>query len=355
MYSQIHLEFEQAYFERILAKLDTHEERTLLLDLLKKFFTQIRMLNIKWSEMMKYCDIGSANIAYRIYGIGEKTLVIDSCLGSCSAEWWHIGEALSDKYKILVYDRAGYGESTTSTLLRTPQNIALELNKLLKSLNMDKDIVIVGHSQGGLNAIQYTSMYPDQIRGLILIDPATPFDNEFKEKLTAAEYKKSGVDKTMTYKIANIAMSLGLGFIFKPLIKKSPPFYYYDFSNEAKEYLLRASCKKNTYKTALAEYEFSHCNDTRNISEVINNSALQDMRVILLTHSSDFYIKELEHFGNLDLQTAQRVESLWQDIMKRCLSVSSNTKYVMAPNSGHYIHLTDFEILRNSIDSFFPD
>lgn len=33
---QIHLEFERAFFERILTKLDTHEERTLLLDLIKK-------------------------------------------------------------------------------------------------------------------------------------------------------------------------------------------------------------------------------------------------------------------------------------------------------------------------------
>ena len=33
---QIHLEFERAYFERILAKLDTHEKQTLLLDLLQE-------------------------------------------------------------------------------------------------------------------------------------------------------------------------------------------------------------------------------------------------------------------------------------------------------------------------------
>jgi DNA-binding MarR family transcriptional regulator len=33
---QIHLEFERAYFESILMKLDTHEERAMLLDMLKK-------------------------------------------------------------------------------------------------------------------------------------------------------------------------------------------------------------------------------------------------------------------------------------------------------------------------------
>ncbi|MEA4889900.1 MAG: alpha/beta hydrolase [Clostridiaceae bacterium] len=305
---------------------------------------------------MNECKIGSADIAYRIYGSGNKILVIDSCLGSCSAEWWHIGEALSDKYKILLYDRAGYGNSTVSTLSRTPKNIASELNTLLKSLNMDKNIVILGHSQGGLNAIQYATLYPNQVRGLILIDPATPFDNEFKEKLSTAEYKKSGVDKTMTLKIGIMTTSLGLGFAFKPLLKKSPPFCYYEFSDEAKDYMLGALCKKSTYKTALAEYEFAHNkNDTQNILEAIKNSVLQDLPIILLTHSSDFYIKELKHFANLDLQTAQKIEFLWQEIMKRCLSLSSHTKHIIAPNSGHYIQLTDYKILRKSIDCLFPD
>ena len=305
---------------------------------------------------MNFCDIGSANIAYRIYGSGEKKLVVDTCLCSCSAEWWHIGEFLSDRYQVLVYDRAGYGKSTVSTLERTPENIALELYKLLCSVGIDRDIVIIGHSQGGLNAVQYTSMYPDHVRGLILIDPATPFDNEFKEKLTIEEYKKSGVDKTMTFKIANILMFLGLGFVIKLLLRKSPPFYYFDFSSEATEYLLKALCKKNTYKTALAEYESTHNGrDTQNILVMIGNSTLHDIPVKLLTHSSDVYIKELEYFGNLDAQTAQKIESLWQDIMKRYLSLSSNAEHIIATNSGHYIHLTDFEILKKSINSFFPD
>lgn len=38
---QIHLEFEQTYFKRILSKLDTHAERTLLLDLLKKILSNV--------------------------------------------------------------------------------------------------------------------------------------------------------------------------------------------------------------------------------------------------------------------------------------------------------------------------
>lgn len=302
---------------------------------------------------MDYCDIGSAKLAYKIYGNGGKTLVIDTCLGSCSAEWWHIAEALSHKFKVLVYDRAGYGKSSVSVLKRTPQNIAAELSKLLHTLGIEKDIILIGHSQGGLNAVEYAVMYPDNIKGLILLDPATPFDYEFKEKLSVKEFKNSGVDKTTSIKFSLIITSLGLGFALKPLFKKMPPFYYYEFSGTAKEYLLKALLRKNTYKTALAEYESAHNgNDTKDITEAIKNSSLKNIPVKLITHSSDIYIKELMHYINSDKQTAEKIEYLWQDIMKRYLGLSGEIEYIEAPNSGHYIHLTDFEILKNAIISF---
>ena len=302
---------------------------------------------------MNYCDIGSARIANKVIGSGNKTFVIDTCLGSCSAEWWHISEALSKKGKVIVYDRAGYGKSSVSTLKRTPQNIAIELNKLLNTLRIENDIILIGHSQGGLNAIEFSLMYPDCVKGLILLDPATPFDNEFKEFLTAEEYKKSGVDKTASLKMIQIITSFGLGFALKPLFIKAPPFYYYDFTNESKSYLLQALCKNSTYKTALEEYHFAYDEMyTNNIVNAINNSSLEHVKIKIITHSSEFYVKELEHYGNLDTHTSEKIESIWQDLMKRYLSLSDDSEHITAPNSGHYIHLTDLEVLLKVVESF---
>lgn len=302
---------------------------------------------------MDYYDIGSAKIAYKFFGSGGKILVVDTCLGSCSAEWWHIAEALSEEYRVFLYDRAGYGESSMSAIERTPRNIALELDKLLNLTGIDKDFILIGHSQGGLYAVEYAYTYPDKVKGIILLDPATPFDNMFKEKLTAEEFKKGGVDKTVSFKAGLIITSLGLGFAIKPLLKKAPPFYYYNFSSDASKYLLKALSRKNTYKTALAEYASTHNDaDTADVVKAVDTSALRDMPVKLITHSSDFYIKELKYFGNMDEQTAKKVEYLWQDIMKKYLALSSDAEHIIAPNSGHYIHLTDFEVLKNAIDSF---
>jgi len=297
------------------------------------------------------CNIGSAKIAYKIFGSGDKTLVIDTAIGSCSAEWWHIAEKLSDKYRVLLYDRAGYGKSSISTLERTPRNIAAELDTLLKSLGIEKDLIIIGHSQGGIYAVEYACTYPGKVKGLLLLDPATPFDNAFKENLTAAEYKNSGVDKTNSYKVCFIITSLGLGFAIKPLLKKAPPFYYYKFTDAASKYLLKSLSSKNTYKTVLAEYASTHnSTDTEDIVKAVNDSSLKNIPIKLITHSSDFYIEELKYYGNMGEQTAKKIEDLWQDIMKRYLSLSNNTEHIIAPNSGHFIHLTDFDVLEKAID-----
>ncbi len=242
--------------------------------------------------------------------------------------------------------------SSMSTLERTPRNIALELDRLLNLVGIEKDFILIGHSQGGLYAVEYAYTYPSKVKGLLLLDPATPFDNMFREKLTAEEFKKSGVDKTISYKAGLIITSLGLGFAIKPLLKKAPPFYYYNFLNDASEYLLKASSRKNTYKTALAEYASTHNGvETADVVKAIDTSALQNMPIRLITHSSDFYIEELKYYGNMGEQTAKKVEYLWQDIMKRYLVLSSDAEHIIAPNSGHFIHLTDFEVMKNAINS----
>jgi pimeloyl-ACP methyl ester carboxylesterase len=306
--------------------------------------------------MMKIYDIGSARLAYQIYGAGERTFVIDTALGTCSAEWWHIAEFLGKNSRVLVYDRAGYGKSSVSKLERTPDNIASELKKLLESLHIEKNIILVGHSQGGLYAVQFAIMFPNTVEGLILLDPATPFDSEFKETLSAKEYRQSGVDKTASLKIGKVITSVGLGFVVKPLLRKSPPFYYHEFPPEAREYLLRSLCSKNTYKTALAEYAFSHDDvHTKAISEAVSGSVLKDLPIRLITHSSDFYIKELEQYGGMDTKTAEKVEALWQNIMAKFLRLSQCSEHISAPNSGHYIHLTDQELLLSTAESFITD
>jgi tetrapyrrole methylase family protein/MazG family protein len=97
------------------------------------------------------------------------------------------------------------------------------------------------------------------VKGILLLDPLSANDNRYKELLTTEEQKKSGFDKTANLIIMKRMAQFHLGFIIKAIMKKAPPFYYYDgFSNDAAEYILSSIIKPSLYTAALEEYRLSH-------------------------------------------------------------------------------------------------
>ncbi len=116
--------------------------------------------------------------------------------------------------------------------------------------------------------------------------------------------------------------------------------------------MLDALCKKGTYTTALAEYKFTHNEDAIcDVKQAVENKSLNHLPIKLITHSSEVYHKELQEFGNMDLPTAEKIEGIWQGIMMRLLGLSSDTQHIITNKSGHYIHLTDAEVVFDSIDT----
>ncbi len=301
---------------------------------------------------LKTVDIDTAKINCRLFGNEkEKIVVIENALGSCSAEWWHIAKSISEYAIILTYDRAGYGKSSSSQLSRTPKNIAKELRILLEKLNLDNNIILVGHSQGGLYAQQFARDYPNIVKGLVLLDPLSANDSQFSTLLTKKEFAQSGVDKTKVLKIGAFLCSIGLGSLLKPMLKKGVPFYYYsDFLQEAEEYILHSLTKASHYKAAIEEYHLSHKDNE--IDHLRIKDGFPDIPITLLTHNSRVSIEEIISFGGASKEVAEKIENIWQEIMKEYLSFSNNTKWIQAKRSSHFIHLTEPDLVKNSIFEF---
>jgi pimeloyl-ACP methyl ester carboxylesterase len=75
-----------------------------------------------------------------------------------------------------VYDRAGFGWSEAGPMPRTAGRIADELHQLLQRGGVPPPYVLVGHSFGGLVVRLFAVRHPDEVAGLILIEPAIPED-----------------------------------------------------------------------------------------------------------------------------------------------------------------------------------
>ena len=293
--------------------------------------------------VMDKASLNNCELSYKIFGEGTVSLIIEMGLGATAGEWWHIAEHLAEKYTVLIYER-----SKSTKTERTPKNIANELYELLKIISCEEKFIILAHSQGGLYAQQFMRLYPQMVKGIVLIEPLSANDNHYKEILTPKEQKQSGFDKTGNLIIMKHLATLHLGFAIKAIMKKAPPFYYYkEFSKEAEDYILTAITAPSLYISALEEYHLSHMEEyTRSLKEKSN---FPDIPLVLITHTSEFAIKEIMEFGRTSLEFATKIERIWQSLMKEYLSFSSVNQFVQADNSGHFIHLTEPGLIEDGL------
>jgi pimeloyl-ACP methyl ester carboxylesterase len=120
-------------------------------------------------------SVGTHRLHIRCTGEGSPAVVIDTGAGDTSARWASIQAELSQVTRTCTYDRAGYGASEPGPLPRHSERAAGELKQLLENASVKGPYLLVGHSLGGLNAQVFADRYPEQIAGLILLDPS-PLD-----------------------------------------------------------------------------------------------------------------------------------------------------------------------------------
>ena len=283
-------------------------------------------------------------ISYCIFGGGDIDLVIEMGLGAVAGEWWHIAERLSKQFTVLLYER---GRNISRA--RTPKNIAEELHTLLMKLPCKSKITFLAHSQGGLYAQQFARMYPEMVRGIVFVDPLSANDNIYRSVFqTSEEQKKSGFNKAENFAIMRKMAACHLGFVIKLIMRKAPPFYYYDqFSPEAKKYILDELTKVELHDAALEEYRLAH--EEKEICQLKEKGDFPQIPVVLITHGSEFEIKEIMEFGQTTKEFAVKVEELWQKLMQEYLAFSEESVLLRAENSGHYIHLTDPEVIMQAL------
>lgn len=104
-------------------------------------------------------------------GAGEPVVLFESGIGATHLNWRYIQESIAQFSSTVSYDRAGLGWSGPCRTPRTPGNIATELHEALQRGGVTPPYVLVGHSFGGLVMRRFALLYPDEVAGIVLIDP----------------------------------------------------------------------------------------------------------------------------------------------------------------------------------------
>ena len=111
-----------------------------------------------------------------VTGSGESTVVFENGLGPPLEMWGKVQPHVSRFARTVSYDRFGVGLSDDAPPPRDGRRLAAELRRALRAAGIAPPYILVGASLGGPHIRIFAGMYPDDVAGMVLVDP-TP-DNE---------------------------------------------------------------------------------------------------------------------------------------------------------------------------------
>jgi len=290
--------------------------------------------------------LGGRQQFYRLKGQGPHTIVVVTALGAPSAEWWQLQDQLAPFTRILTFDRPGYGWSDPSPAPHTSEQAARELHQLLDATDLMGPLILIGHSLGGLHVNHFARLYPDRVSAAILLDPVSPRDAEAQQQLPPEVYRGSSWDKTPGMKLAATFNKLGLLRYLKPLMLKSPPFYYYkNMPPEYIEVIWQHLLNPHLTATALDEYRQMHL--PQNNAPLLNDTGFPPVPLKIIYHTPQVIVDETIKYGGSSNDQAWQMEKLWERFIREYLTLSPRSEWITTTHASHFIHTDEPELVLN--------
>jgi pimeloyl-ACP methyl ester carboxylesterase len=279
------------------------------------------------TDLAGLVDIGGGRKMYmECRGKGAPTVVFVSGGGDRTETWSKtldpseqpVLPAIGETNRVCTYDRPGtilaVGEGEEdfepSRSDPVPQPTTLEdgvadLHALLSAAGKRGPYVLVGHSVGGAIARHYTSEYPRDVSGLVLVD-YTPY--EMRNGLT----------------------------------------------DEERDPWLNTPISGNPSEEALALYpDLERYDHPRNLEQVLAADPLKPMPLIVLSSDEPF---DLTPFVDAGVVPADTADEFAKDLFQAVLDARANlvrqvpgARHIKRTDSGHYIHQEQPRLVIDSV------
>ncbi len=279
-----------------------------------------------------------------IRGRTGTPVLLEAGIAASSASWKLVAEPLSERHRVVAYDRAGFAWSAARSSPRNFPNLVEDLREALDSAGISEPAVLVGHSFGGLLLRHFAARYPERVAGMVLADPLMPFEWHPISSSQAARLARGVMLSRRGATLARIgfvrlAMDLLLGGsialpkVFAKVsgrkastvtdrivgeLRKLPP--------ELWPVLQAHWCLPRSFRT-LAEYLERL---PSNCAEPLNHESLSDVPLVVIS-----------------------AESAGEDVVKahRTLAAASRRGvHLMAPGCGHWVQLDRPDLIVEAVE-----
>ena len=127
-------------------------------------------------------------------------VVFESGLGDNHTVWNNTASQINGNLDVLMYDRAGYGQSENGPVPRNIDRLRSELESVIDKFSNGRKVILVGHSLGGMIIRDYAIKNPLKMAALLFIDPSHEFYNH-----------PSQAEEDMLYEASKIANGANFG------------------------------------------------------------------------------------------------------------------------------------------------
>jgi pimeloyl-ACP methyl ester carboxylesterase len=276
------------------------------------------------SEMV---DVGGSSM--HLHCTGEEgrapTVVMDSGLGGTVLDWQLVQPGVAKFARVCSYDRGGAGWSDPGDQPRTSRQIVEELHALLNNAGIQDPYVLVGHSLGGNNAQLYASRYPDEVAGMVLVDP---------QFYNTPSYLDPEVQNALAEAVPSPGVSLWTKFLATIGVTRLP----YTFGGQTDE-----NAAISTHAKVISETmdEYAYLEESAKERRAATVS-LGDKPLIVLSAGA-------REFPGFSQEQADQINEAWTRSEADLTRVSRNSEQIIAEDSTHNIQADDPELVIDSI------
>jgi pimeloyl-ACP methyl ester carboxylesterase len=209
--------------------------------------------------------VAGRQLALHRAGAGGPSVVFLPGAGLIGLDYLNIHSQIATSTTAVVYDRGGTGWSDPTALPRTAAAVAEELRALLAAAEIPAPYVLVGHSLGGAYIRRYAQLYPDEVAGLLFLDPAHEGYADLPRQDLMAQVRQA---------LAMLRVLLKLRKFYRPKFETMLAAWPDGLRQTLVEYHLRA------WRKSLDEAKTLQ---TEVLGEIANGGPLPDVPLIVLT------------------------------------------------------------------------
>lgn len=304
-----------------------------------------------YSHPQRLVDVSGRRMNIICYGKGTPTVILDAGLGAGAFAWRVVQPQIARHTRVCSYDRAGMGFSDPAGPPRDAAAVVSDSHSLLRSAGIAPPYVLVGWSSAGLYTLLYADRYPNEVVGLVEVDPTTPYEDA---ELPKIEPKYTQLARSQNTQLEGCAVNVARG-----TPGKCPLFHVAEFRKQ-----LRAGGCPNVAPAACAAYGVMVEHETRASywrDEALESKALTksmaevraaqrpyaDLPLIVLTDSEQ---------GDIDrgepLSVAQQ-RAIWlatEKLQEREARLSSVGEHFVVAGSTHAIQLDQPTAVISAVD-----